>query len=218
MREEIPVIKPYNPLDKRNLGVSAATAMLETEAQPLPPAKFIGAGVYAIYYRGDFEPYRTISELNSQSWDVPIYVGKAVPAGARKGGLGMDVYHGPALFNRLSEHFESLRAVQNLNENDFRCRFLVVDDIWIPLTESLLIQKFKPLWNRCIDGFGNHDPGSGRYNQQRSPWDCIHPGREWANKLRPNQNSTEQLLTNVSLYIQETYSNFTNKDEKNSFF
>lgn len=28
----------------------------------------------------------------------PIYVGKAVPPGARKGGLGLDVDHGQALY------------------------------------------------------------------------------------------------------------------------
>ncbi len=31
--------------------------------------------------------------------------------------------------------------------------------------------------NKIIDGFGNHDPGKGRYNQLRSRWDKLHPGR-----------------------------------------
>ena len=96
------------------------------------PQQFIGAGVYAIYYHGDFEPYRKLAELNSDGSNVPIYVGKAVPPGARKGGLGMDVDHGTALFNRLSEHHDSIEAANNLDPDDFTCRFLVVDDIWIP--------------------------------------------------------------------------------------
>ena len=204
-RDNIPVIEPYNPLDKKNLGVSAATAMLSSEVYKLPPEKFIGAGVYAIYYKGDFEPYSRISDMNKESFEVPIYIGKAVPAGARKGGLGMDVDHGLALYNRLSEHYSSIDAAENLNVSDFYCRFLVVDDIWIPLAESLLIEKFKPLWNRCVDGFGNHDPGSGRYNQQKSPWDCIHKGRTWAEKLKPNAHSTEELLESIANYISETY-------------
>lgn len=204
-REDIPIIKPYNPLDKKNLGVSAASAMLSSRVHKLPPSKFIGAGVYAIYYRGNFEPYQKIAEMNKDSFEIPIYVGKAVPAGARKGGLGMDVDHGLALYNRLSEHFSSIDAAENLDVADFYCRFLVVDDIWIPLAESLLIERFKPLWNRCIDGFGNHDPGSGRYNQQKSPWDCIHTGRTWAEKLRPNAKSTEELLADVATYISNTY-------------
>lgn len=199
-RDTIPVIQPYNPLDKRNLGESVAREMLSTPVHALPPAPFIGAGVYAIYYRGDFSPYTPIAEQNREDWTMPIYVGKAVPAGARKGGLGMQVDHGQALYKRLSEHFESINAATNLNPDDFVCRFLVVDDIWIPLAESLLIERFKPLWNRCIDGFGNHDPGSGRYQQQRSPWDCIHPGRGWATKLKENNNTVEQILEKVNQY------------------
>lgn len=203
--KDIPIIEPYNPLDKKNLGVSAATALLSSAVHNLPPQKFIGAGVYAIYYRGDFEPYKKISQMNADGFQVSIYVGKAVPAGARKGGLGMDVDHGLALFSRLNEHYTSIADTNNLNPQDFYCRFLVVDDIWIPLTESLLIEKFKPLWNRCIDGFGNHDPGSGRYNQQQSPWDSIHEGRSWATKLKPNALSKEQFLEKVKNYINETY-------------
>ena len=201
-REDIPIIEPYNPLDKRNLGASVAAAMLASPVHTLPPEPFIGAGVYAIYYRGDFAPYKRLVDLNKEGYNVPIYVGKAVPAGARKGGLGMNVDHGLALFNRLSEHFGAVSKANNLNEKDFMCRYLVVDDIWIPLAESMLIERFKPLWNRCIDGFGNHDPGKGRYQQQKSPWDCIHEGREWAEKLNPNTTSKDELLEKVAKYLE----------------
>lgn len=125
-RSDIPVITPYNPLDKRNLAESVASAMLHTPVQKLPPEPFIGAGVYAIYYKGDFEPYRKLVELNQDGWNVPIYVGKAVPAGARKGGFGVNVDHGQALANRLSEHFTSVSKASNLDENDFVCRFATV--------------------------------------------------------------------------------------------
>ena len=201
-REDIPIIEPYNPLDKRNLGASVAAAMLASPVHTLPPEPFIGAGVYAIYYRGDFAPYKRLVDLNKEGYNVPIYVGKAVPAGARKGGLGMNVDHGLDLFNRLSEHFGSVSKANNLNEKDFMCRYLVVDDIWIPLAESMLIERFKPLCNRCIDGFGNHDPGKGRYQQQKSPWDCIHEGREWAEKLNPNTTSKDELLEKVAKYLE----------------
>ena len=36
-RSDIPVITPYNPLDKRNLAESVASAMLHTPVQKLPP-------------------------------------------------------------------------------------------------------------------------------------------------------------------------------------
>ena len=33
------------------------------------------------------------------------------------------------------------------------------------------------LWNSLVDGFGNHDPGAGRYKGLRPRWDVLHPGR-----------------------------------------
>lgn len=134
----------------------------------------------------------------------PIYVGKAVPAGARKGGLGLDVAHGQALYKRLAEHAESIKAASNLEITDFYCRFLVVDDIWIPLAESMLIERFKPVWNRVLDGFGNHDPGKGRYNGMMPQWDCLHPGRAWAERLQPCTNTAEQLSERVERYLHES--------------
>ena len=62
---------------------------------------FEGAGIYAIYYRGDFTAYDAITRKNQgQNFVAPIYVGKAVPKGARKGG-GIDPSNGRVLFNRL---------------------------------------------------------------------------------------------------------------------
>jgi hypothetical protein len=139
---------PYNPLEKRNLGASVAEALLSQQPMSLGElAPFPGAGVYALYYKGSFAPYKLIAEVN-QGMDpqAPIYVGKAIPAGGRR---GASVEVGPAtraLFRRLKEHAESIEAATNLELSDFACRFLVVDDIWIPLGESLLIAKFSPLW------------------------------------------------------------------------
>ena len=53
----------------------------------------------------------------------------------------------------------------------------------IPAMEATLIRNLNPLWNSCIDGFGIHTPGTGRFNQQPSEWDTIHPGRPWLDKL-----------------------------------
>ena len=136
---------------------------------------------------------------------MPIYVGKAVPPGARKGGFGLDKPPGKVLFRRLSEHADSITKASNLDLSDFRCRYLVVDDIWIPLGESLLIEMFNPLWNKVIDGFGNHDPGRGRYNQQRSAWDVLHPGRPWAEKLQPHPKSSDELLEIVADFLTHLY-------------
>lgn len=205
-KENLPVIQPFNPLDKRNLGESVADALLESDVHPLPPEPFIGAGVYALYYTGPFFAYKELSKVNSDGqFRCPIYVGKAVPAGARKGGLGLDVEHGQALQKRLSEHADSISSANNLEPSDFFCRFLVVDDIWIPLAESMLIERFKPVWNRVLDGFGNHDPGSGRYSGKMPPWDCLHPGRGWASKLQPCAFTKNQLVERVETYLNDFF-------------
>lgn len=161
---------PYNPLDKKNLGISVADAMLARPVSPLPLRnRFVGAGIYAIYYVGDFPSYAPVAERNrGDRFEAPIYVGKAIPAGARRGG-GLGVTTGPVLYVRLNEHARSVDQATNLELSDFFCRYLVVDDIWIPLGESLLIERFAPIWNSTLDGFGNHDPGGGRYSSQRPP-------------------------------------------------
>ena len=135
--------------------------------------------------------------------DEIIYVGKAVPDGARKGGQGDDVDPGTALFKRLTDHAKSVDATTNLKLEDFRCRFLSVDDIWIPLTESLLIERFKPVWNRVLDGFGNHDPGKGRHRGRMPLWDCLHPGRAWAERLQPCAFTAEELEQRVRKYLND---------------
>ncbi|MGE4130250.1 MAG: Eco29kI family restriction endonuclease [Bdellovibrionales bacterium] len=194
--------QPYNPLDKHNLGKSIAESMLASDVQPLPPSNFEGAGIYAIYYVGDFTPYKALKEKNlKENYSAPIYVGKAVPAGARRGGLGLDAKPGKVLFNRLADHAASIEQAKNLKLRDFKCRYLTVDDIWIPLGESLLIEMFHPLWNHKIDGFGNHDPGAGRHKGKRSAWDVIHPGRSWADRLQPNPKSQEAWLKEVKEFI-----------------
>jgi hypothetical protein len=194
---------PYNPLDKRNLGVSVTDALIASPVHPMPPEDaFVGAGIYAIYYVGAFPVYRAVSLPNrNEKFEVPIYVGKAVPAGARKGGLGLDVPAGTVLHNRLREHADTVGNAPSLRLQDFFCRCLVVDDIWIPLGESLLIERFTPVWNRIVDGFGNHDPGSGRYNQQRSAWDTLHPGRGWATRCRPYNRTKKQIVVAIENFL-----------------
>jgi hypothetical protein len=199
---EIP--EPFNPLHKKHLGLSVAEAMLAKPIEPLPPEKsFKGAGIYAIYYTGDFPAYRPIADKNKKNeFACPIYVGKAVPAGARKGGFGLDAAPGSVLYKRLRHHSESIKRANNLKLQDFRCRYLTVDDIWIPLGESLLIEMFAPLWNRSLDGFGINDPGSGRHNQKASSWDILHPGRTWGSKLKPGR-TTEEILRVVPIHLKQ---------------
>jgi hypothetical protein len=195
--------QPYNPLDRIHLGESVVSALLAYPVVALPlPEPFIGAGIYALYYRGDFSAYSRIAEQNTHdAWAKPIYVGKAVPVGAWRGGYGLGESPGEVLYRRLCEHATSIQQAINLSLGDFTCRYLVVDDIWIPLAESLLISMFIPLWNSYLDGFGNHDPGADHYNQQRSAWDEIHPGRPWAARLRANPRSQTDILQRIAEFL-----------------
>jgi len=192
----------YNPLDKTNLGASVAQAMLGTAMFPLEKLEsFSGAGIYAIYYHGPYSPYKSIRSAMG-GLEIPIYVGKAVPAGARKGDVGLGLNPGTVLFKRLKEHADSIRTASNLKLADFSCRYLVVDDIWIPLGEALLITTFSPLWNKLIDGFGNHDPGSGRHAGMRPRWDTLHPGRKWALKLKDRTETMGHIEREVIAHLR----------------
>lgn len=196
-------VVPFNPLDKRHLGESVGQAMLRRPAVPLNDLEaFQGAGIYAVYYTGSFEAYETIAERNrNERFGAPIYVGKAVPKGARKGG-DLEACPGRVLFNRLKQHAKSIEDACNLEIADFFCRYLIVDDIWIPLGEALLIAKFDPLWNKLLDGFGNHNPGKGRYKGLRPRWDVLHPGRAWADKCQPRDESAEQITREAREYLK----------------
>ena len=182
----------YNPLDKLNLARSIEGELLKRQPTSLTVLEEItGAGVYALYYNGNFPAYVPLK-------DRPIYVGKAIPKGGRKGGLTKDSSKGKALADRLRQHAASIDEADNLDLADFRLRYLVVDDIWIPLGENMLIENFKPVWNQVIDGFGNKDPGRRRATQYKSPWDVLHPGRHFARKLADSTVTAESLKKRIA--------------------
>ena len=195
---------PFNPLDKKNLGFSVANALMAQTPKRLGELRsFYGAGIYAIYYTGKFKPYASITLLNQGlEPGMPIYVGKAIPIGGRKGGALPDATKSKALFSRLREHADTIANTSNLNTDDFLCRFLVVDDIWIPLGESLLIAEYTPLWNSLVDGFGNHDPGAGRYKGLRPRWDVLHPGRAWADKCQVRPETAQSIINDVKEFLR----------------
>ena len=196
-------MKPYNPLDIENLGLSVLTAMLSQEPTPLGKiGVFEGAGVYALYYTGDFPAYRLLSDANRDGqFSEPIYVGKAIPAGGRKGVAVSTTTR--QLSARLREHARSVTEATNLNIGDFSARYLVVEPIWIPLGEALLLTRHAPVWNAIVDGFGNHDPGKGRISGLRPLWDTLHPGRGWATKYPERLQSAETIAIDATEYLRQ---------------
>lgn len=169
----------YNPLDKRNLAISLGNAFLLQPILFFPSIRFEGAGVYGIYYLGLHKPYDLYEPIKATDLTnpnaIPIYIGRSVSSGARKGKKSFDDPPGSVLYNRLRIHFGSIDQATNLDIQDFLCRYLIVDEIWVPLAESLLITTFAPVWNQAIDGFGIKTPDAGRGMQKRSEWDVLHP-------------------------------------------
>lgn len=179
--------KPYNPLDYDNLTQDCVRELLTRGPETLPLAReFIGSGVYALFYTGDFPFY---APVRSNDATRPIYVGKAVPAGGRKGITDPSARPSRSLHNRLGEHAASIQAATNLRLEHFLCRYLVVEPLWIVMAEGFLIRHYQPLWNVCLEGFGNHDPGKGRHQGEISWWDALHPGRAWAARLRQTRTA-----------------------------
>jgi hypothetical protein len=173
---------PFNPLDMDNLAASIANALLVRPLIPLTEvSKYPGAGIYVIYYHGDHPLYESLSKSNQASpGSAAIYVGKAINPGGRHGGSMQPSRAATPLTGRLREHRDSINAASNLDVEHFTVRWLWVEPLWIPVGESLVISALEPVWNRVVEGFGNHDPGAGRRAGLVSAWDTIHPGRKWA--------------------------------------
>jgi hypothetical protein len=177
----------------------AITFFTLTPVHRLPmPDRFIGTGVYGLYYVGDFEIYSRMAELNQEACVYPIYVGKAVPSGWRTARVTES--EAPVLYRRLREHTRSIQQATNLRVEDFQCQFMILggseSDLVVPV-EAELIRRYRPLWNSAVDGFGNHDPGKGRYNQARSEWDVLHPGRPWAERLTGESPRLEGAVAKI---------------------
>jgi hypothetical protein len=190
--------KPFNPLDYDNLTANCVNELLKRGPEPLPlKHEFQGSGVYALFYLGDLPVYATVRSPDAAR---PIYVGKPIPVGGRKG-LQIGTTVGRSLHNRLSEHTTSIQSAVNLRIEDFLCRYLVVEPLWIVMAERFLIQHHQPLWNVCLDGFGNHDPGRGRHQGEITWWDALHPGRAWAARLRQIR-TVAAAAARVEMFLQ----------------
>jgi hypothetical protein len=70
----------------------------------------------------------------------------------------------------------------------------------------VLIRRHSPVWNSLVDGFGNHDPGSGRHAGVRSQWDTLHPGRLWADRLVESSTTSDSIVRDVQEYLRQRLS------------
>ncbi|MDB6130422.1 MAG: restriction endonuclease [Verrucomicrobiales bacterium] len=169
------------------------------------PVSFHGRGVYAIYYIGKHQLYAKYGQLNRTAYEIPIYVGKAVPKGWRRSRTSDDIDNQSSeLFARLRQHHNSIKMAPDLDASDFKCRFVIFEHTgsdMISTVEAALIKLSRPLWNTVVDGFGNHDPGKGRYEQAKSDWDVIHPGRKWAAKCNGVPKIEKMILARIKNHL-----------------
>lgn len=190
----------FDPSNPKVIGRFTALAMVAQDRLPLEElGKFYGSGVYAIYYRGTYEPYRPLSGT-----ETPIYVGQAAPAQAN---AHTAREQGPRLAARLSEHRKNIaKADTTLKVSDFEARFLVVQSGWETAAEDYLINLFRPIWNsetNILYGLGKHGDDATTRANKRSPWDTLHPGRTWAAKSVEDARPADVILADLELHFEK---------------
>lgn len=199
----------FDPSNPKVIGRFTALALVAQQRTALQEiGKFYGSGVYAIYYRGEFAPYRSL-----KGSETPIYVGQAAPALANAH-TARD--QGPRLAARLNEHRKNIaKANTTLRVEDFEARYLVVQSGWETAAEDFLIHLFRPIWNsetNILYGLGKHGDDAATRANKRSPWDTLHPGRAWAAKSVEDARTPDVIKADLEAHFQ-SYPSFKTREE-----
>jgi hypothetical protein len=193
----------FDPSNPNVAGRIVGITMIAQNRKPLANLeRFYGSGVYAIYYNGNFPAYAGITKR-----EHPIYVGKADPADpAAKTAMEQ----GDRLANRLNDHRKNIaKAEKTLRLEDFDYRAIVVQTGWQTAAEDYLIHLFRPIWNSEVGisyGFGKHGDAPETRANLRSPWDTLHPGRDWAHRdpnmkdAKPKKQIVEEIRQHLAKY------------------
>ena len=172
-----------------------STAMLPLTALGQRP--FWGSGVYAIYHKGKSEPaYASLSGT-----ETPIYVGKADPTEAFADSIEAQ---GKSLYKRLKEHAGNI-AKTELNVAEFKYRAATIQSGMQAAVEEFMIRLFRPIWNKGVGvshGLGKHGDSATTRTNKRSPWDTMHPGRQWAEATLSNQTERHQIVANIAAHFK----------------
>ncbi len=165
----------FDPLAVENVGVTLAVELLEQSIHQVPPTSaFPGAGVYALYYLGGHPAYQSLVSLDGGHCKYPVYIGKAAGESSKQG-FSPKVSGKRKLLQRIRKHASSIEQAANLVLSDFRCRYLVLNDAYISLAESVMIRVFRPPWNGM--SLGSNPVGRNRMAGEPALWDSLHPGR-----------------------------------------
>jgi hypothetical protein len=205
LRDLDPVQQPHFIFDPGSPAVVGRFIALAMIAQPrtslINVGRFYGSGVYALYYTGDFPPYSAIKNT-----ETPIYVGKADPESDT---AKRPIDQGEKLSGRLKDHLRNLKkATSTLNIEDFEYRSLVVQSGWQGAAEDYLIHMFKPIWNNETNicyGLGKHGDDPNTRANLRSPWDTLHPGRDWAHRdpSMKDARQSSQIVSDLETHFSQ---------------
>jgi hypothetical protein len=197
-----PILRPdsvFDPSAPDTIGRIIALTMVAQKRHPLSQIpEFYGSGIYAIYYKGDYDAYQALAGT-----EHPIYVGKADPNDQTAQDA---VAQGVKLSARMREHAKNIgKATTTLKLSDFECRFLIVKSGFQSSAEKYLIDFFQPIWNsetKICFGLGKHGDSATTRVNKRSPWDTLHPGRSWADKTLENQKSPELIQEEIAAHFR----------------
>ena len=206
LRDLDPIKQPQFVFDPAEPAVVGRFIGLALVAQPRlrlsAVDNFYGSGVYSLYYTGSFPAYDPIGAT-----ETPIYVGKADP---KSDTAKTPLEQGTRLANRLKDHARNIRkANDTIDIDDFEYRSLVVQSGWQSAAEDYLIHLFQPAWNSetgiCY-GLGKHGDDPKTRANLRSPWDTLHPGRDWAwrDPSMRDARSREHILADLKRHLTES--------------
>ena len=126
----------------------AVRAFNGTPVCELPPPRFAGSGVYAIYCtakKGIYERYG--NKVNRMGYNVPIYVGKAVPKGGSGNGLNTLPCH-----EQLGFWHERIKRSLGFATVDFLWRFHRMEGDYTRYIDGvyrMMLKIYHPVWN-CV--------------------------------------------------------------------
>lgn len=129
-------------------------------------------GVYLLYYVGKTSLY---GDRVSPSRDQPIYIGMSENN----------------ILHRLKYHCDNVAKSKDLEETDFKVRFLIVDiKYYAPCIEHVLIEYYNPLWNNREVGFR-----FGKALDEKSNWYKYHVAKD--------EDTRKQMIERVKEYQLE---------------
>ena len=198
-----PVKHPDFVFDPSNPNVAGRIVGIAMIAQPRKPLakveNFYGSGVYALYYNGNFSAYR--ARLGKGASD--LHRGQGGPR--QRGQQDSRRTGRPPREPAAGSPRNIEKAEATLRLEDFEYRALVVQTGWQGAAE-FLISLFKPIWNNEVGicyGFGKHGDDPATRANLRSPWDTLHPGRNWAHR-DPNMKDArlaKKIIEDIAAHL-----------------